>query len=243
MDLAGRRRTIPDVRAGLSVTIKETIVVTPMVAENLIRHVKPTGVDAAGLMLPDGRWPTGPSDCVAADTLRRFCNTVNPESGAERFRSIDNVEQWWATELSARFSLGDTPIHTVVALREELRDWLATGAGAAGAAGVVGAASEGQLAKVFSTTPMQAILTSDGPTLVAAADSGFDRLAGELIAAVFHAQHVGALRHVKVCANDHCRWVFYDTSRNHSGRWCSMLACGSRLKARTYRQRLAAGAG
>jgi len=32
-------------------------------------------------------------------------------------------------------------------------------------------------------------------------------------------------------AND-CGWLFYDTSRNGSRRWCSMEGCGSRVKMR-----------
>ncbi|HEY6745170.1 MAG TPA: ABATE domain-containing protein [Mycobacteriales bacterium] len=33
----------------------------------------------------------------------------------------------------------------------------------------------------------------------------------------------------------HCRWLFLDTSRNHSRRWCSMNACGAVMKMRRYR--------
>ena len=47
----------------------------------------------------------------------------------------------------------------------------------------------------------------------------------------------GELRRLKACR--HCRWVFHDTSKNRSGRWCSMAACGGRDKARSYRRRRA----
>jgi predicted RNA-binding Zn ribbon-like protein len=33
----------------------------------------------------------------------------------------------------------------------------------------------------------------------------------------------------------HCRWLFLDTSRNRSRRWCSMNACGAVMKMRRYR--------
>ncbi|MGH3132366.1 MAG: CGNR zinc finger domain-containing protein [Gaiellaceae bacterium] len=38
---------------------------------------------------------------------------------------------------------------------------------------------------------------------------------------------------VKECpgAGD-CGWLFYDTSRNGTRRWCSMEGCGSRVKMR-----------
>ena len=34
-----------------------------------------------------------------------------------------------------------------------------------------------------------------------------------------------------------CDWLFVDTSRNHSRRWCSMSVCGSRVKSSRYYRR------
>jgi predicted RNA-binding Zn ribbon-like protein len=39
---------------------------------------------------------------------------------------------------------------------------------------------------------------------------------------------------VRKCANEHCGWLFLDTSRNHMRRWCDMRVCGSRAKARRH---------
>ncbi|MBI3521570.1 MAG: CGNR zinc finger domain-containing protein [Chloroflexi bacterium] len=36
------------------------------------------------------------------------------------------------------------------------------------------------------------------------------------------------------CASDTCTWLFVDTSKNHSRRWCSMSDCGNRAKARRH---------
>ena len=47
----------------------------------------------------------------------------------------------------------------------------------------------------------------------------------------------GPLDRLKVCAG--CPWLFLDTSRNRSRRWCSMSDCGARLKMRRYRARAA----
>jgi predicted RNA-binding Zn ribbon-like protein len=53
------------------------------------------------------------------------------------------------------------------------------------------------------------------------------------------------LKRVKQCsgANQDCGWLFYDTSRNHTRRWCSMEGCGSRMKMRRLyaRHRKASG--
>ena len=39
------------------------------------------------------------------------------------------------------------------------------------------------------------------------------------------------------CSNDQCQWIFLDTSRNMSRRWCQMESCGNNAKARTHYQR------
>jgi len=40
--------------------------------------------------------------------------------------------------------------------------------------------------------------------------------------------------HIRECGDQSCRWLFLDTTKNHSRRWCSMDICGSRSKARRY---------
>ena len=67
------------------------------------------------------------------------------------------------------------------------------------------------------------------------AASGVDAVAARLVLAATSAASAGVLDRLKSCR--HCRWVFHDTSKNRSGRWCSMAACGSRNKARAYRRR------
>ncbi len=42
---------------------------------------------------------------------------------------------------------------------------------------------------------------------------------------------------VHKCESPTCDWLFLDTSRNHSRRWCDMKSCGNRAKARRYYDR------
>jgi predicted RNA-binding Zn ribbon-like protein len=44
--------------------------------------------------------------------------------------------------------------------------------------------------------------------------------------------------HVCQCEGDNCGWLFVDSSKNHSRRWCDMRDCGNRAKVRRHRQRL-----
>ena len=46
---------------------------------------------------------------------------------------------------------------------------------------------------------------------------------------------------VRECAAPHCAYVYLDTSRNRSRRWCSMEKCGARAKASAYYRRHRAG--
>ena len=45
------------------------------------------------------------------------------------------------------------------------------------------------------------------------------------------------LDRVGQCTDDRCGWLFLDTSRNRSRRWCSMEDCGNRAKARRHYKR------
>lgn len=57
------------------------------------------------------------------------------------------------------------------------------------------------------------------------------------LAAAPKARIKGSWRHLKICPAGDCLWGFYDTSRNHSRRWCSMEVCGNRNKVRAFRGR------
>ncbi len=42
---------------------------------------------------------------------------------------------------------------------------------------------------------------------------------------------------VKFCAEHTCDWMFLDTSKNRSRRWCNMKSCGNRAKVRKHHER------
>lgn len=59
------------------------------------------------------------------------------------------------------------------------------------------------------------------------------RLAEPLVAEIAG----GRPERLRICANDQCRWVFYDRSPTGRRRWCSMSSCGNRAKAARHRAR------
>src|SRR5581483_5023198 len=74
------------------------------------------------------------------------------------------------------------------------------------------------------------------PSLRPAGD-GLDRALAELLSIIELSSCEGTWERLKICAEDTCRWAFYDRSKNRSGSWCSMAVCGNRAKARSYRAR------
>lgn len=50
-----------------------------------------------------------------------------------------------------------------------------------------------------------------------------------------------SLRLLRQCPAEDCGWLFLDTSRNHTRRWCDMDDCGNRAKARRHYRREVAG--
>ena len=43
------------------------------------------------------------------------------------------------------------------------------------------------------------------------------------------------MRLLRACEKPDCRWLFLDTSKNHTRRWCDMKICGNRMKARRFK--------
>ena len=52
----------------------------------------------------------------------------------------------------------------------------------------------------------------------------------------------GPLAAIRLCEGRDCGWLFLDTSRNRTRRWCDMRICGNRAKARRHHERVKTGA-
>ena len=46
------------------------------------------------------------------------------------------------------------------------------------------------------------------------------------------------LDRVRLCAGAGCAWLFLDTSKNRTRRWCDMSVCGNRAKARRHYEKI-----
>lgn len=81
------------------------------------------------------------------------------------------------------------------------------------------------------------VVVSDGAFRLQG-DDRLGRALAPLIGVVRSAMDGGRWKRLKVCSRDQCQWLYYDSSRNASSRWCATEICGSREKARrAYRRK------
>jgi predicted RNA-binding Zn ribbon-like protein len=161
--------------------------------------------------------------------VERFINTLDLEDGPELLPDPSSLRAWLAEAglLDRDATVGPDEHDRAVTLREALRDVLS---GRSAAIEHVNAAGE--------RAGLRPVLRPDSSSALEPAAGGVDGALGRIVALVHGAVADGTRAHLKACEREPCRWVFYDHSKNHSGRWCDMQACGAREKsARAYRRR------
>lgn len=72
---------------------------------------------------------------------------------------------------------------------------------------------------------------------------GLNHVVSQVLVAAHTGISDGTWKRIGICRNPDCRWAFYDRSKSRTRLWCSMKACGNRMKARRYRQKRASPQG
>jgi predicted RNA-binding Zn ribbon-like protein len=187
-------------------------------------------VDAAGRVLPHAWWPSDRQAPGELEFVRRFCNSINRENGAERFDSPASLDHWLIGEAAAPVAATRAQLARLIDLRESMQ------------ALIVANSTEVQAARGWADLGGVAgdvrfgLETDGGSIAIAPRGRPFEALVGRLALAIVDAQRDGRWLRLKAC--QHCGWVVFDPSKNRSARWCSMSACGGRHNARQYRLRL-----
>lgn len=91
---------------------------------------------------------------------------------------------------------------------------------------------------IAAEPPLAACLTPNGWARSGSPRQALSHLAREAVEIV-GGEEAALLRE---CARPECTQVYLDTSRGHRREWCSMATCGSRMKAKAYRERRKADA-
>jgi predicted RNA-binding Zn ribbon-like protein len=187
-------------------------------------------VDGQGRILPSPGWPADRAAPGDLELVRRFCNSCVRENGADRFATAAGFDQWLRRERRTATKPNAADLARIVAFREAVHAITTANSQHEPLAGAWAKLADLIADVTFSVRPGR-----DGLDLVANSRSATAAFLGELALICRRAQNDGTLRRLKSCVN--CEWTIYDASKNQSGRWCSMNACGGRHNARTYRQR------
>jgi predicted RNA-binding Zn ribbon-like protein len=169
--------------------------------------------------------------------VQLFVNTVDRYGGQDELSAPQQAARWLAEHQlirpGSRITLaGLAELHD---LREALRDLASANTRRQSPPAEAIAAFN----KVARAHPSTVVLDAEGGRLGASLATRGTDVAGVLSAAVHEAVIDGTWPRLKACSNSDCAWLFFDVSRSRTGRWCSMAACGSINKARTYRRRRA----
>ncbi len=188
-------------------------------------------------MVP-ANWPDDDEPKPAPQPLRRIqalVNTVERPDGADRLADPSDARPWMIANglLAPSAELTAADLALAIEVREALRALLIHNAGGPRP----GPEAVAPLQRIAAKGRLRAAVGDAGVvTLRVDGDSVADRLAG-LLPVIRDGQRDGTWALLKACGNDECRWVFYDSSRNHGGTWCDMASCGNKLKNRQFRAR------
>ncbi len=162
-----------------------------------------------------------------ARLIRDFVNTYEPQVDVESLDSPERLREWCVERdlVAGDVLMESGDLALAVDIREGLRAVLLGHAGHDGDDAAIDTLNEA-LARV----PVRLAFTDHGFRLVGGVDTPIGRVLGELAEAIRQAGEDGSWNRLKVCERDTCRWAFYDASRNHVRRWCSMAGCGNHIK-------------
>lgn len=165
--------------------------------------------------------------------IQSFVNTLDLRPRDEQLTDPNTLKAWLVARglLDAGAEVGDADYRHAIALREAMR-------------GVIGANNGQPVYPVDLATLNEAAAASrlrmrfgaDGRARLEPEASGAVGALGKLVATLYSAMREEDWDRLKLCNASDCRWAFYDQSKNHSSRWCTMASCGNRAKARRFRK-------
>lgn len=165
------------------------------------------------------------------ELVQRLLNTARPGL-ADRLGDPGKLKSWLV-----RFNLiaDETPVQPgdvalVQSFRSLLRSFILQTASDSETEALNALVARVRPKVVFGTG---AALSLEGDT------NSIEGALSQFLAIVAQASMLGDLKRMRLCKNPECGRTFYDRSKNNNGAWCSMMTCGNKVNARTYRTRKA----
>ena len=192
--------------------------------------------------------PAEHSHGIDLESALDFLNTLHPGHGRtdeqhqrdEHLASPTDAAMWFLEhELvhpDAGIAIADDELARIRRVRSALRE-------------VVDAVVEGRVPEPDAVHLVNATLEMRRPTRLELdgsalrighrhADTPVDDALALIAEAIIEELATGRPERLRVCANDRCRWAFFDSSPTGRRRWCDMRSCGNQAKAARYRARL-----
>lgn len=165
--------------------------------------------------------------------VESFLNSIDVSSGQDDLADVPRFRRWLRDHgRAARArSVTASDLEWARQLRTELREAVRGHHGPAGHLDGVA------LTRLAAPLRLRVAFDPAGNAELRPAGEGVGGFLAEIVSAVIVTSTDGAWRRMKLCSASDCAVVYYDTSKNHSKRWCSMRTCGNRNKTRSYYQR------
>jgi predicted RNA-binding Zn ribbon-like protein len=168
--------------------------------------------------------------------VQAFVNTADLQDGPEDLSDPNTLKAWLVAKglMDGSHPVDASDLKHAIALREAIRGAIGPNSGfpvyPVDIATLNGAAGASGLRMRFG---------ADGKPRMEPEATGVVGAMGRIVATLYSAMEDENWRRLKLCSSQACRWAFYDRSKNHSSRWCTMASCGNREKARRFRSQKA----
>jgi predicted RNA-binding Zn ribbon-like protein len=171
--------------------------------------------------------------------VQDFVNSVDLQDGPELLTDPDALRSWLVARslLEPSQPVDEGDLRHAVALREAIRAVIGANSGLP-----VYPVDVATLNEAAARSRLRMRFGAEGKARLEPDSTGPVSAMGRLVAALYAGMQDEGWGRLKLCGSQACRWAFYDRSKNHSSRWCTMASCGNREKARRFRSQHKAGA-
>ena len=167
------------------------------------------------------------------EAFQAFVNTSRPAKKADELSTPRELARWLSGRglLPARIRLTEEDHRRALGVREALFTLLRADRGSEQQREAIRA-----LDHAMDRVRYQVYFDEIGPAGYEPASDALDSALGALVDTLVIARHKGDWPRIKVCRLPECGRVYYDTSVNLVGKWCSKR-CGTAMRSRAFRKR------
>lgn len=164
--------------------------------------------------------------------VQAFVNTADLQDGPEELEDPNTLQAWLVARglLDGSQAADASDLKHAIALREAIRNVIGGNSGSR-----IYPVDIATLNRAAAASGLRMRFGADGRARLEPESPGVVGAMGRIVATLYAAIEDPDWTRLKLCTSQTCRWAFYDRSKNHSSRWCTMASCGNREKARRFR--------